>query len=74
MRRRKKDKKELDIEVETKTLNKIVRDTYDWQVKRPFVVRCSLNQYDFKRYDQPREPRLAKPVAQVRPPNTYSQF
>lgn len=27
-------------------LKKIVRDSYDWHVKRPFVLRCTYNQFN----------------------------
>lgn len=53
-----------------------VRDTYDPHVKRPIVLRCTLNHFNtiFFRYDQPQKHRLTKRVAHAQSPNTYGEL
>lgn len=55
--------------------HKLIRNTYDWHVKLPYVFRCTQSlQHNFQRYDQPQESKLAKSAAHARSPNTYGQL
>lgn len=57
------------VAIGTPSPKKIVRDTYDWHVKRSFVLRCTcihIGTCIFLSYDPPPQPGLAKPTAHAR--------